>query len=290
VVASESSTRISRGALRTATYWTTTLVLATECLVGGVMGALQLSPLRDTAVHLGYPTYFMSILGVWYVGAGLILLAPRLPRLKEWAYAGLVINYTGAATSHIWTGDGAEKLIGPAVFLGLTAASWALRPPTRRDLPRGDGAPSRGRIVPYWIATVAVAAELALGGVWDLLRTDYVRDVVEHLGYPTYLLTIMGVWKLPGALVLVVSRFGPLREWVYAGAVINYASATASHVIVGDGVTAIVAPAALLALTIASWALRSPGKPTAAESDTFSLSGLARKFVGGYAQPVGSPR
>jgi uncharacterized membrane protein len=237
-------------------YWITTLMLATECVVGGVMGGLQLAPFRDTAVDLGYPSYFMSILGFWYVAAGLILLVPRLPRLKEWAYAGLVINYTGAAASHIWTGDGVGKLVGPTVFLGLTAASWALRPPTRRDLPRRDAAASRGRVAAYWVTTVLVAAELAVGGVWDLLRTDYVRDVVEHLGYPTYLLTIMGVWKLPGAVVLLVSRFGRLQEWVYAGAVINYASAAASHVIVGDGFAASVAPVALLALTIASSLLK----------------------------------
>jgi hypothetical protein len=264
VASASHSTRISHGTLRTATYWTTTLVLVAECVVGGVMGGLQLSPFRDTAVHLGYPAYFMSILGVWYVGAGLILLAPRLPRLKEWAYAGLVINYTGAAASHIWTGDRAGNLVGPAVFLGLTAASWALRPAARRDLPRRGVTSARGRIVAYWVTTVAVASELALGGVWDLLRTDYVRTVVEHLGYPTYLLTIMGVWKLPGAIVLLVSRFGRLQEWVYAGAVINYASAAASHVIVGDAPAAIVAPVALLALTIASWLL----KPAAAEPYT----------------------
>jgi DoxX-like family len=82
-----ASTRLSIRA-----YWITTAVLATECLVGGVMGALQLSPFRDTAIHLGYPAYFMSILGVWYVLAGFVLLAPRLPRLKGWAYTGLVIN------------------------------------------------------------------------------------------------------------------------------------------------------------------------------------------------------
>ena len=231
------------------------------------MGGLQLSPFRDTAVALGYPTYFMSILGVWYVAAGLILLAPGLPRLKEWAYAGLVINYTGAAASHIWTGDGAAKLVGPAVFLGLTIASWALRPHDRRVFPRRDAASSRGRVVGYWVTTVPVAAELAVGGVWDLLRTDYVRDVVEHLGYSTYLLTIMGVWKLPGAVVLLVSRFGRLQQWVYAGAVINYASAAASHVIVGDSLAASIAPAALLTLTVASWLL----KPTAAVPDTNHL-------------------
>lgn len=259
-------TAIAPTRLSVTAYWTTTAVLATECLAGGVMGALQLPPFRDTATDLGFPAYFMSILGVWYVSAGLVLLAPRLPRLKEWAYAGLVINYTGAAASHIWNGDGAEKLVGPAIFLGLTAASWALRPPARRDLPRAAGTSTRARSVAYWVTTVAVAAELAVGGVWDLLRTDYVRDVVEHLGYPTYLLTIMGMWKLPGAVVLLVSRFDRLKEWVYAGAVINYASAAASHVIVGDSLNAVVAPTSLLALTIASWAL----KPTAAESDTRS--------------------
>jgi uncharacterized membrane protein YphA (DoxX/SURF4 family) len=239
-------------------YWTTTLVLVVECIVGGVMGALQLSPFRDTATHLGYPTYFMSILGVWYVAAGVVLLAPRLVRLKEWAYAGLVINYTGAAASHIWSGDGAKTLVGPAIFLALTAASWALRPPARRDLPRAASTSTRGRVIAYWVATVLVAAELAVGGVWDLLRIDYVRNVVEHLGYPAYLLTIMGVWKVPGAVMLLLPRFPRVKEWVYAGAVINYASAAASHVIVGDGITAVIAPMMLLALTIASWALWQP--------------------------------
>lgn len=237
-------------------YWATTLVLAVECIVGGVMGALQLSPFRDTATHLGYPTYFMSILGVWYVAAGVVLLAPRLVRLKEWAYAGLVINYTGAAVSHIWSGDDAKTLVGPAIFLGLTAASWALRPPARRDLPGAASTSTRGRVIVYWVATVLVAAELAVGGVWDLLRIDYVRSVIEHLGYPTYLLTIMGVWKVPGAVVMLLPRFSRLKEWVYAGAVINYASAAASHVIVGDGIAAVIGPVMLLALTVTSWTLR----------------------------------
>jgi uncharacterized membrane protein YphA (DoxX/SURF4 family) len=180
------------------------------------------------------------------------------------------------AASHIWTGDDVKTLVGPAVFLLLTAASWALRPPARRDLPPATGTSSRGRSGAYWVTTTLVAAELAVGGIWDLLRTDYVRDVIEHLGYPAYLLTIMGAWKLPGAVVLLLPRFPRLKQWAYAGATINYASAVASHVIVGDGLDAIVAPLTLLALTIASCALYPPGiamvrKPTAAESDTCTL-------------------
>jgi uncharacterized membrane protein YphA (DoxX/SURF4 family) len=260
---------------RSAAYWTSTLIVAAECIGGGAMGALQLSPFRDTATQLGYPVYFMSILGVWYISAGLVLLAPGLPRLKEWAYAGLVINYTGAAASHIAVGDDAKTLVGPTVFLVLTAASWALRPSTRREIPPATGISSRGRSVAYWVTTALVTAELAVGGVWDLLRIDYVRGVIEHLGYPPYLLTIMGAWKLAGAVVLLIPRFPRLKQWAYAGATINYASAVASHLIVDSTPAPLIAPLALLALTVASWALCPPRaaalrKPTAAESNTTS--------------------
>jgi uncharacterized membrane protein YphA (DoxX/SURF4 family) len=248
-------TAIAPTRLTNTAYWTVTSVVAIECLGGGVAGMVQVSPFLDTATHLGYPAYFMSILGAWYAAAGVVLLAPGLPRLKEWAYAGLVFNYTGAAASHLWAGDGAATLIGPAIFLGLAATSWALRPPQRRDFDLPARTFDRARSILFWVATASVAAELAVGGVWDLLRIDYVRDVVDHLGYPTYLLTIMGVWKIPGAIVLLIPRFPRLTEWVYAGAVINYASAAASHLVVGDGITAIIGPVALLGLTVTSWAL-----------------------------------
>jgi hypothetical protein len=65
----------------------------------------------------------------------------------------------------------------------------------------------------------------------------------------------MGVWKIPGAIGLLIPRFPRLTEWVYAGAVINYASAAASHLIVGDRITAMIGPVALLGLTVTSWAL-----------------------------------
>ena len=61
-------------------------------------------------------------------------------------------------------------------------------------------------VIAYWITTVAVAAEFTVGGVWDLLRIDHVRNTIEHLGYPTNLLTIMGVWKVPGAVTLLIPR------------------------------------------------------------------------------------
>src|SRR5829696_4110243 len=123
-------------------YWGVTSVLALECIVGGIMGALRLEPFLGVIRHLGYPDYFMIILGVSYVLAGLTLLAPAVPRLKEWAYAGLVFNYTGAAVSHVPPQDGLETLIAPLIFGVLTIASWSLRPTNRRDASRdGQGSP-----------------------------------------------------------------------------------------------------------------------------------------------------
>jgi DoxX-like family len=118
--------------IRVVAYWAATALLAAECFVGGVMGALRLQPFRGVVSHLGYPPYFMSILGVCYVAAGVVLLAPRLPLVKEWAYAGLMFVYAGATASHVWVGDGAKTLVGPLIFAGLTVASWALRPRQRK--------------------------------------------------------------------------------------------------------------------------------------------------------------
>ncbi|OBI22007.1 hypothetical protein A5712_13910 [Mycobacterium sp. E2327] len=116
-------------------YWTATGLLAAECFVGGVMGALRLQPFAGVVTHLGYPLYFMTILGVCYVSAGVVLLAPRLAVVKEWAYAGLMSIYAGATASHLWVGDRATTLVGPLILVGLTVASWALRP-QRRRIPR----------------------------------------------------------------------------------------------------------------------------------------------------------
>ncbi len=127
----------------------------------------------------------------------------------------------------------------------------------------------RGRAVAYWVTTVLVAAELALGGVWDVLQTPYVRAVTDHLGYPRYFLVILGVWKVLGALALAVPRFPRLKEWAYAGAVFSYTGAVASHLAVGDGALSLVYPVIQLGLVAASWALRpaarrhfGPASPT----------------------------
>jgi hypothetical protein len=83
---------------------------------------------------LGYPLYFFAILGFWKVLGAIAILAPRFPRLKEWAYAGIFFDLTGAAASCAAVGGyGAYgfHVIAPLILTGFTMASWALRPQSR---------------------------------------------------------------------------------------------------------------------------------------------------------------
>jgi DoxX-like family len=112
------------------------------------------------------------------------------------------------------------------------------------------------RPVAYWIATFTAAGEMLAGSVWDLLQIEYVRVVFAHLGYPRHLLLILGVWKLPCGLVLLLPGFPLLKEWAYAGAFFNYSGAVASHLLVGDRPRVWVWPLAFAMVTLTSWALR----------------------------------
>lgn len=117
---------------RTIGYWLATGLVAFALGTGGVADVMRVPPVVEGMTHLGYPVYFCVILGVWKVlGAG-ALLAPGMPRLKEWAYAGAVFDLTGAAASHAAAGDDAAKLIAPLVLTALALLSWTLRPASRR--------------------------------------------------------------------------------------------------------------------------------------------------------------
>jgi hypothetical protein len=114
------------------------------------------------------------------------------------------------------------------------------------------------RTVAYWAFTSIVAFEMTAGAIWDLLRIEYVRVVLAHLGYPMYLLTILGVWKIPCAIVLFLPGFLRLKEWAYAGAIFNYTGAAASHFLAGYH--GWIGPLVLAGFTLVSWALRPPAR------------------------------
>lgn len=82
--------------------------------------------------ELGYPDYLASILGVWKLLGVVVMLAPGLGLIKEWAYAGFAFDLTGAAASHAFIADPTAKVVTPLIIFTLVAASWWLRPESRR--------------------------------------------------------------------------------------------------------------------------------------------------------------
>ena len=118
------------------TYWTTTILVAFFIGSGGVAQVARVQATVDGFVHiLGYPPYFVTILGVWKVLGAIAILVPRFPRLKEWAYAGIFFDLTGAVASSAAVGDYgayAFHILAPLILVVLAVASWALRPENRR--------------------------------------------------------------------------------------------------------------------------------------------------------------
>lgn len=113
-------------------YWVTTVLLAVGYLIGGFADLVQLEGFVEQTAKLGYPLLFFRILGFWKLVGAVVILLPGLPRAKEWAYAGFVINLTAASVTHVSIGDPPEESIPSAVLLVFAVASWALRPESRR--------------------------------------------------------------------------------------------------------------------------------------------------------------
>jgi len=116
-------------------YWITTILVAMPIGSGGVAQIAQyLANPHGVVPILGYPMYFFAILGFWKVLGAIAILVPRFPLLKEWAYAGIFFDLTGAAASCAAVGGYgayAFHVVAPLILTGFTVASWALRPPSR---------------------------------------------------------------------------------------------------------------------------------------------------------------
>jgi hypothetical protein len=117
-------------------YWITTVLVAFFIGGGGLAQVARVPGTVDGFVHiLHYPAYFVTILGVWKVLGVIAILVPRFPRLKEWAYAGIFFDLTGAAASSASVGvfgAYAFHILAPLIIACIAVASWALRPPSRR--------------------------------------------------------------------------------------------------------------------------------------------------------------
>ncbi len=103
-------------------YWIATVLIALLFAVPGAALLARVPHFVQDMTHLGYPGYFLMILGVWKVLGAATILAPRLPRLKEWAYAGMIFDATSASISRAAVGDDALKVIAPLAIAALVIA------------------------------------------------------------------------------------------------------------------------------------------------------------------------
>ncbi len=117
---------------RLLSYWITTGIFCAVLGFSGFAHFTHLEPMVEAMTKLGYPLYFMTLIGSAKILGVIALLASGRPHLKEWAYAGFSFNLIGATASHAFSGDHLSETIRPAIVLGICAASYLLRPEERR--------------------------------------------------------------------------------------------------------------------------------------------------------------
>lgn len=115
-------------------YWVATIWLALGMTSTGIVQLMGMEEEVAMMDHLGYPIYFLTMIGIWKLLGVVAVLIPKFPLLKEWAYAGFVFTMTGAITSHLAVGDAAVDLFGPTLLLALSIISWYFRPPSRKPI------------------------------------------------------------------------------------------------------------------------------------------------------------
>jgi uncharacterized membrane protein YphA (DoxX/SURF4 family) len=113
----------------------------------------------------------------------------------------------------------------------------------------------RNKII-YWISTIWLALGMLSTGAVQLFKLKADVDQITHLGYPVYLLTILGVWKILGVVAVHIPKFPRLKEWAYAGFFFAMSGAVISHIVSGDSVKEIFPSLLLLILTVVSWYFR----------------------------------
>lgn len=116
------------------------------------------------------------------------------------------------------------------------------------------------RKIGYWIATGLVTAVFSITGVALLARVPHFTQDMTHLGYPSYFLTVLGTWKVLGAMAVAAPGLPRLKEWAYAGMIFDLTSAAASRAIRGDPPATVIIPLIIACVVVTSWALRPRGR------------------------------
>jgi hypothetical protein len=117
-------------------YWVATLWLSLGMISTGIVQIMKTKDEVDLMAGIGFPVYFLTIIGIWKLLGVIAVLVPKFPLVKEWAYAGFFFSMTGAIFCHLSVGDsGGADYGGPILLLVLTIVSWYFRPADRRLVP-----------------------------------------------------------------------------------------------------------------------------------------------------------
>ena len=111
-------------------------------------------------------------------------------------------------------------------------------------------------LIIYWIATVLFTFGMLASGISQIFRAKQMVDILVHLGYPLYLMSILGTWKIIGVIVILIPRFKLVKEWAYAGFFFTMTGALISHLICGDSGKAILGPLMQTVFIVLSWYFR----------------------------------
>lgn len=107
----------------------------------------------------------------------------------------------------------------------------------------------------YWIVTGLFAVGMLQSGIVELIPTQGSKDVMSLLGYPMYLLTILGIAKILGVIALIQPVFNTIKEWAYAGFTIDFIGASISGIYATDNAAIVIIPLIFLAVMFASYYL-----------------------------------
>lgn len=113
-------------------YWIATLWLALGMVSTGMVQLIPMQEEVEKMALLGYPRYFLTILGIWKMLGVIAVLIPKFPLLKEWAYAGFFFAMSGAMISHLAAGNPVSEIFPSLLLLVLTGVSWYFRPADRK--------------------------------------------------------------------------------------------------------------------------------------------------------------
>ena len=113
-----------------------------------------------------------------------------------------------------------------------------------------------GKTITYWIATALFCLAMLAGGTMNLMRAEAQLEIMKSLGYPSYLMTILGVAKILGVIALLMPGTPLLKEWAYAGFTFDLLGASASHAFVGHPLVETLIPLIILGIMSLSYSLR----------------------------------